>query len=177
MNQLYSFLSRIQKNNLRVAPFTKKATWVAGQGSPYKVIMVTAVLYGRRKNAFKNGLITIEQIRPFFSKLAALLLPAAKIEDSMLVQPFWYLGAGQPKIWDLIPAEGASDELIKAMVDRRQIKTMTALKSLVSGAELSTPDFELLSDPLAARTIVRFIAGEYFYHHPSLRTFLSLILE
>ena len=142
--------------------------------SPYKVIMIAAFILGRQKKAFKNGLVTIESIKPFYEKIASVLMPGSEVTDPMVVQPFWYLGAGQPKIWSLIPSEGASDNLVQAMLMRKQIKDLSSLRKLVSGAELSTPDFELLSDPLGARTVTRFLAGEYLAEHPAYAAFLCL---
>lgn len=175
MDNLLSFLSRIQKTTLRTAPYTARATWATGSRSPYKVIMISALIRGLKKGQFKNGIVTLNSIRPHYEHIASILMPRAAVSDPMVVQPFWYLGAGQPKVWSLIPAEGSADELVKAVINRKQIKTLGILSGMISGAEISTADYELLNDPLCSRTIARFIAGEYLSEHPNYKEFVSTI--
>lgn len=174
MNQLYSFLSRIEKRRLRTAPYTVRATW-GESSSPYKVIMIAALLMGFKKKNFKNGIITLDQIRPFYEKIGKLLVSDFKCKDPQVIQPFWYLGAGQPKIWNLIPVEGSSGKLIQAILKGKQVKSPGVFSDLVAGAELTTPDFDLLSDPIGARCVARFLAGEYLADHPNTGELLSMI--
>ncbi|WP_193211137.1 hypothetical protein [Luteolibacter marinus] len=175
MNQLYSFLSRVERGRLKVAPWTSKSTWPEGR-SPYKVIMISAFIRGiHAAKAFKNGLVTPAEITPFFKEVAEIVMPESEVSDGMIVQPFWRLGAGQPKIWNLIPAEGAGDVLIAAILDRRNVRTLPELSRFVCCAELSTPDYELLSDPLGARAVARFLAGEYLDDHDLSREYLRLV--
>jgi len=114
---------------------------------------------------FKKGIIQYEEISPIFEELLALV--TEQVDGAKLgVQPFWRLGAGQPKIWELRPAKNSSDDLVRAMLDSENVRTEPALNRLVSYAEFSTADFEVLADELGARTVLRFLIGEYLSGYP-----------
>jgi hypothetical protein len=164
MTDLQHFLRKIQIQNLRRAPFTAKATWKDGD-SPYKVVLLMSVIMAMHmKKAFRSGIVYFNDCVPLYADTYSCLygLGSAEPLKPKVVQPFWYFGSGQSRIWDLIPKDGMTTRLKRSIAEHKQIKTTSQLDTLVECAEFSSGDYDLLQSPLAARAILFFLAGEYF---------------
>jgi predicted restriction endonuclease len=176
VTDLLLYLRRFHRKNLKRAPATERSTWSEGE-SPYKVILIISIVSAmHREKAFRSGIIYFEDCIPRFRKLYETLYPSEKVDswEPKTVQPFWYFGAGRPRIWSLVPKEGKTAELKRAIAGRKQIKTETQLNSLVECAEFDPGDFDLLQDPTAAKTLVGFLMAEYFHESKSLSKVLSI---
>jgi predicted restriction endonuclease len=169
MTDLLSFLQRIDKSSLKRAPKvpSKRGADFSTEGSPYKPLLLLAVIrqIGKNTKNFKSGIISFEDcVEPFFEvyseQIKAIKQSAQKPE--MVVQPFWYFGAGVPRIWELIPADNQTSELKAAIRKGVQIKTEYKLDNLVAFAEISLPDMLLIKDKVANKAIQAFILKEYF---------------
>jgi len=183
MRSLYSLLSRLDSKSLSQAPARNENNRWGQKKSPYKPALILAFIVGshdkkrKKKNQFRRGIVRYDEIQPIFDEVLELIVPdISKIDTHAAVQPFWRLGAGQPKIWDLMPADGATTDLVEAICNTNtNIVSPKKLNSLVSCAEFSTSDFELLSDRLGATIVCRFLIGEYFRDNPNALQLLDFV--
>src|SRR5262249_17140124 len=157
-------LRKFTPENLKRAPETRRSTWPQGE-SPYKVVLIMSVVAAmHRDRAFPSGILYYADCVSYFRQLYQLLHPHENVGswEPKIVQPYWYFGAGRSRIWSLVPKEGKTAELKRAIASRKQIKTETQLNSLVECAEFDAGDFDLLQDKLAARALIAFLSAEYF---------------
>lgn len=176
MTDLLLYLRRFQRRQLKRAPATQRSTWTEGE-SPYKVVLITSIILAmHREKAFRSGIVYYSECVPRFRKLYEALYPQENVLSwgPKTAQPFWYFGAGRPRIWSLVPKEGKTAELKRAIASRKQIKTEAQLNSLVECAEFDAGDFDLLQDPAAAKALVAFLAAEYFSDSRSLPNVLRI---
>jgi hypothetical protein len=167
MTDLLAYLNRIAPKNLRVAPARSDTRPFPGGGnSPYKQILLLVVLQMIRKRdkGFSRGLVDFNVCGEEFAKLVEALYddgPELNME-SMVVQPYWYFGAGVPRLWDLVPQDGRSIELKQAIASGTQIKTRSKLERLVALAEIKSSDLDLLNDDTANAAIRGYVVSTYF---------------
>ena len=167
MTSLLDYLNRIRPDNLKVAPARADTKPYPLRGkSPYKPMLLLAVLQAIRDGdaPFTRGIIEIADCRGRFESLYTSLAGDSRIGDLdvQLSQPFWYFGAGVPRIWTLVPREGRESELKRAIAAGTQVKSVGKLDSLVSCAELSASDLNLLSNDVANTAISAFVIRTYF---------------
>ena len=170
MTDLLEFLNRIDQKALKQAPPRKDIKAYPGGGSaPYKPMLLLVVLEAirRGRKPFTQGVVEVASCREGFERLYSAVSGEAPRGglDAQLAQPFWYLGAGIPRLWTLMPYRGGEAMLERAIAGREQVKTMKRLGQLVSGAELLAADLDLLSDAVANRAIQAFLISTYFTGH------------
>jgi hypothetical protein len=118
-----------------------------------------------RDGIFKAGIVRLEQCLPIYEEIYQSAYPAHPMTslelEAKLVQPFWYLGAGTPRLWRLVPQTGMTGELKQTIAARPQIKTASALNRLVDYAELASEDYNFLRDPIVAEFLLYFLSGKH----------------
>jgi predicted restriction endonuclease len=161
MDSLLSLLKRVAA--LKRAPKSSRGKYPASS-SPYKPILLLAVLRRIQQGEThysKNEILYIDCKRDFQSLYATLYGTTSDI-DSKVVQAFWYLGTGKPRIWDLSPKAGMETDLAILTASRAQIKTAPKLNRLVSSARFTAADWFLLQDVDVQQALISFLIFEHF---------------
>jgi hypothetical protein len=160
-DSLFDLLKRVAA--LRRAPNTSRAIFPARE-SPYKPVLLLAVLrrIQQGKPPYIRNEILFENCFGDFSFLYADLFGNTHQIETKVTQPFWYLGAGTPRIWELVPQYGNEDDLKNAISSKAQIKTAKRLQNLVSHAKFRAPDWKLIQDPDVQSALISFLTNEHF---------------
>lgn len=170
MTDLLNYLRRISPDQLRVANARSGVKpYPGGQKSPYKPLLLLTVLrmIHKRDRAFSRGLIRFADCLEHFVRLKTSIYGEIFDEDltPQVVQPYWYFGAGVPRLWNLVPCEGKTLELNDAISGALQIKTRRKLEQLVAMAQVQPSDLDLLSDEAANNAIRAYLVATYFKGH------------
>lgn len=158
--RFYDFLKNIR--SLRRAPPTVKAPFPE-PGSPYKPILLLTVLrrIQKRDPAYiKNGFTCNDCKKDFLKVYQGLYGTPEKGIEFRIVQAFWYLGTGKPKIWELSPKNGFAEKLEQKT--GKQLRSVNELNKLVKNAHFRTEDWEFLKDPIILEIVIPFIIKTHF---------------
>jgi predicted restriction endonuclease len=150
---------------LKRAPKTSKARFPASR-APYKPILLLTVLrrLQQRRKPYADNVISFDECQRDFGTLYAGLFGTDGALEPKVVQAFWYLGSGSPKMWDLHPQPGQTQELESMLEAKTQIKTSRKLTTLVSHASFSKADWILLNDGDIQDVLMTFLINEHFSH-------------
>ena len=167
MTDLLGYLNRLTPKRFKIAPARSDTKPYPGGGdSPYKPILLFVVLQSiqNRDRAFCRGIIEFDKCRDRFSSLYKAIYSEVEIPDleSKVVQPFWYFGAGVPRIWDFVAQHEMTVPLKNAIAKGTQIKTLPKLQNLVAMAEINSNDLDLLNNEVAATAIRSYLISTYF---------------
>jgi hypothetical protein len=77
-------------------------------------------------------------------------------------QAFWYLGAGKPRLWELVPTEGMEEEVRTTIEAKIQIKTAAKLNKLVAFARFPPHYWKMLMDSDVQNALISFLIAEQF---------------
>lgn len=162
---LLAFLKKISPERLRRAPRTRRAQYPS-PGANYKPVLLLSALHRVYKALplYRQGIVRYAPCTEDFSSIydACYGIGASTPVQPKVTQAFWYLGAGTPRIWTLIPNEGQEEELELAIRNKEQVKQQPRLLELVSHAEIPQDLMALLKDRIAARAIMAYIMQEFF---------------
>jgi predicted restriction endonuclease len=161
MDALYKLLKDISA--LERAPRTVKGDYPAPR-SPYKPILLLIALSRIHKGieSYASNRIEFEHCLKDFGNLYSRLFGSSSEMAARASQAFWYLGAGKPKVWELVPKPGMEEEL-KALIEARvQIKTAVKLNKLVAFARFPLGYWNLLTDSDVQRALISFLIAEHF---------------
>jgi len=164
---LSALLTAISPENLAVARNSSRAKYPGGR-SPYKPLLLLAV-FGSvnqgRPNYYKGWFRPSDAVGSF-AYLHCSIFPnednSPKVVSSRFAQPYWYLGTGKPRLWDLRPRRGREKELQLSIAEKIQIKTFRKLEQLVEYAKLDTPTLNLLNDNKHYSTIESYLIDNFF---------------
>ena len=168
MNSLLSYLKKL--DNIHTSPpVSTHEPFLMGKNSPYKPTLLLVIFQGIQQGIpeFSKGEFTLDNCKTGLRAIYSALNRHADLDtkklDAMCTQPFWYLGAGRPKLFCFTPCPGMAAELEQSMnVPIKQIKTSRALNRLVQHAAIPSADFSLLKERLANMAICGFLVSRYF---------------
>ena len=168
MVNLHSYLAKISKIH-RAPRVDANEPFPMGGESPYKPALLLVVLEGisQEVSPFVEGRFTLQDCVPglkfIFTALDVNGTLDPKKFDAMSAQPFWYLGAGKPKVFDLKACCGKADELSEATSSPiKQIKSQGTLSKLVECAIIPAADLELITQDVANMAIRGFLVNRFF---------------
>jgi predicted restriction endonuclease len=158
---LFGLLKRFAA--LRRAPKTSKGKYHAPT-SPYKPILLLTVLrrIQQGRHSYAQNRIDYDACEQDFRTLYSRLYGETDNIGSKVAQAYWYLGAGSPQVWTLVPKAGKEAELSKLIAEHAQIKTPTKLKTFVSMASFGENDWNVLTDQDVQRALIYFLISEHF---------------
>lgn len=161
MDHLLDLLKRVA--SLKRAPRTSRGQYPASQ-SPYKPLLLLTVLRRIQQNRepYVSNTITYAACSQDFSTLYSRLYGDSSELESKVTQPFWYLGTGKPKMWELVAKPGMEEELRQLATSRAQIKTAPKLTGLVDSARFADDDWHLLCDADVQKALISFLISEHF---------------
>ena len=161
MDGLLDLLKRVAA--LKRAPRTSKGKYPAPE-SPYKPILLLAVLKRIQQGTppYSENRITYDACLRDFTKLYSRLYGDTNEMDPKVVQAFWYLATGKPKIWSLIPQQGMAAALRTSADTHEQIKTSGKLNSLVASGAFDPGDWSLVNDPDVQQALISFLISGHF---------------
>jgi hypothetical protein len=84
--------------------------------------------------------------------------------EPKVVQAFWYLATGAPKLWSLSPRPEMATTLKTASEARVQIKSSGKLNKLVEFAAFENRDWNLLNDSDVQQALIASLISEHFPH-------------
>jgi len=161
MDGLLDLLKRV--GALKRAPRTSKGRYPALE-SPYKPILLLVALKRIQQDTspYSQNRITYDACLRDFTKLYSRLYGDAGEMEPKVVQAFWYLATGKPRIWSLIPRPGMATTLKMAADAHEQIKTSGKLNRLVEAAAFDTSDWDLLNDSDVQQALISFLISGHF---------------
>lgn len=161
MDGLLDFLKRV--GALRRAPRTSKGKYPALE-SPYKPILLLVVLKRIQEGAapYSKNQITYDACLRDFTTLYSRLSGDTGEMEPKVVQAFWYLATGAPRIWSLTPRPEMATTLKTASEAREQIKSSGKLNKLVAFAAFENGDWNLLNDSDVQQALISFLISEHF---------------
>lgn len=172
MTDLLEYLNKLSPQSLKVAPRRRDTKpFPLGGNAIYKpaLLLVVFQLIQKGNKGFSQGSIDYPTCRDNFYIVLQAVSGGSAIDglDAKAVQPFWYLGAGKPRIWTFIPQDGMTLHLKELIANGTQIKTRPKLEKVVSRATIDPNDLELFRNNVANAALRSYLIATYF---PSVET-------
>lgn len=161
MDTLFDLLKRI--GGLERAPRTSRGDYPAPR-SPYKPTLLLAALWRihRGIEPFSSNRMEFARCLADFSRLYTRIYGNSLDMEVKASQAFWYLGAGKPQLWELVPKPGMEDQLASLIDAKAQVKTANKLAKHVAFARFSPDHWNLLSDSDVQKALISFLIAEQF---------------